>query len=41
MEKLKYKKVLLNVNNFLMKHADAAFEVVCGIPLTVKGELSC
>lgn len=37
----KYKQVLSNVNNFLAEHADAAFEVVCGIPLVLKGELSC
>ena len=37
----KYKHVLLRVNNYLMEHADAAYEVVCGIPLKIKGELSC
>lgn len=34
-----YKAVLTAVNNWLMERADAAYEVVCGIPVTVKGEL--
>lgn len=37
----KYKEVLIRVNRYLMEHADAAFEVVCGIPVAVKGEIPC
>lgn len=34
-----YKNLLTKVNTWLMTRADAAFEVVCGIPVPVKGEL--
>ena len=33
-----YKNLLTKVNTWLMSRADAAFEVVCGIPIPVKGE---
>lgn len=36
-----YKRVLIQVNNYLMEHADAGFEVVCGIPIKLKGEFTC
>lgn len=36
-----YKRVLTDVNQYLAARADAAFEVVCGIPVCLKGELSC
>ena len=36
-----YKQVLINVNKYLMAHADAGFEVVCGIPVPWKGDISC
>lgn len=35
-----YKTLLTKVNTWLMSRADAAFEVVCGIPVPVKGEFS-
>ena len=33
-----YKSLLTKVNTWLMSQADAGFEVVCGIPVPVKGE---
>lgn len=36
-----YKRVLRDVNQYLAARADAAFEVVCGIPVCFKGELLC
>lgn len=36
-----YKSVLTAVNRHLVQNADAAFEVVCGIPVKIKGELPC
>ena len=37
----KYRMVLSNINRFLMEQSDAGYEVVCGIPLTIKGEETC
>ncbi len=34
-----YKAVLTEVNQWIMEQADAGFEVVCGIPVSIKGEL--
>ena len=34
-----YKRILTAVNSWLAEQADAAFEVVCGIPVRIKGEL--
>lgn len=34
-----YKKLLTMVNTWLAEQADAAFEVVCGIPICLKGDL--
>ena len=36
-----YKSVLTAVNRYLVQNSDAAFEVVCGIPVKIKGELPC
>ena len=36
-----YKSVLTAVNHYLVQNSDAAFEVVCGIPVKIKGELPC
>ena len=36
-----YKSVLTAVNRYLVQNCDAAFEVVCGIPVKIKGELPC
>ena len=36
-----YKSVLTAVNSYLVQNCDAAFEVVCGIPVKIKGELPC
>ena len=36
-----YKEVLTAVNRHLVQNCDAAFEVVCGIPVKIKGELPC
>ena len=36
-----YKSVLTDVNRYLVQNSDAAFEVVCGIPVKIKGELPC
>ncbi len=36
-----YRQVLVNTNRYLTETADAAFEVVCGIPVVIKGELPC
>ena len=36
-----YKSVLTAVNSYLVQNSDAAFEVVCGIPVKIKGELPC
>ena len=35
-----YKSLLTKVNTWLMSQADAGFEVVCGIPVPVKGEFN-
>lgn len=35
----RYKRVLTAVNSFLAEQADAVFEVVCGIPVRIKGDL--
>lgn len=37
----RYKKTLTGVNRFLMERSDEAYEVVCGIPVRIKGENSC
>ena len=34
-----YKNVLTAVNSWLAERADAVFEVVCGIPVRIKGDL--
>ena len=36
-----YKKVLTAINRHLLEQCDAAFELVCGIPVRIKGELPC
>ena len=36
-----YKSVLTAINRYLVQNCDAAFEVVCGIPVKIKGELPC
>ena len=36
-----YKKVLTAINRYLVDNCDAAFELVCGIPVRIKGELPC
>ena len=36
-----YKEVLTAINRHLVQSCDAAFEVVCGIPVRIKGELPC
>ena len=36
-----YKSVLTAINRHLVQNSDAAFEVVCGIPVKIKGELPC
>ncbi len=36
-----YKTVLTAINRYLVQHSDAAFEMVCGIPVKIKGELPC
>ena len=36
-----YKSVLTAINRYLLQNSDAAFEVVCGIPVKIKGELPC
>ena len=36
-----YKSVLTAINRYLVQNSDAAFEVVCGIPVKIKGELPC
>ena len=36
-----YKSVLTAINRHLVQNCDAAFEVVCGIPVKIKGELPC
>ena len=36
-----YKSVLTATNRYLVQNSDAAFEVVCGIPVKIKGELPC
>lgn len=36
-----YQRVLAGVNQYLAEHADAVFEVVCGIPVCVKGDHLC
>ena len=36
-----YKSVLTAINRHLMQNSDAAFELVCGIPVRIKGELPC
>ena len=36
-----YKSVLTAINRYLVQSSDAAFEVVCGIPVKIKGELPC
>lgn len=36
-----YKSVLTAINRCLVQETDAAFEVVCGIPVKIKGELPC
>jgi len=36
-----YKSVLTATNRYLVQNSDAAFEVVCGIPVRIKGELPC
>lgn len=37
----KYIKNLAEVNNYIISKADAAFEVVCGIPIVIKGDVKC
>lgn len=34
-----YKAVLTEINKWLAEKADAAYEVVCGIPVSIKGDL--
>ena len=36
-----YKSVLTAINRHLVQSCDAAFELVCGIPVKIKGELPC
>ena len=36
-----YKSVLTAINRYLVQNSDAAFEVVCGITVKIKGELPC
>ena len=36
-----YKSVLTAINRHLADSCDAAVEVVCGIPVRIKGELPC
>ena len=36
-----YKSVLTAINRYLLQNSDAAFELVCGIPVKIKGELPC
>ena len=36
-----YKSVLTSINRHLVQNCNAAFEVVCGIPVRIKGELPC
>ena len=36
-----YKEVLTAINRHLVQSCDAVFEVVCGIPVRIKGELPC
>ena len=36
-----YKKVLNAIHCFLAEQADAVYEMVCGIPVRIKGELPC
>ena len=37
----KYSCVLSQINRYLMEQADSGFEVVCGIPITIKGDSFC
>ena len=36
-----YKSVLTAINSYLIENSDSAWEMVCGIPAKIKGELPC